>query len=141
MKDIASKLAWAGVFAGVGLVADYVFLQRGQWTSILGVTAFLLLVVVVMLSGARRELSDFVTGTVQVETGAVTKLTRSYGTGRYNRLHYFYQINGTDLEVSQFAYNALLEGAYTVCYLPKTHGLVNIEPVVSAFTGAQGGHP
>jgi hypothetical protein len=131
-RDIGSNLLWAGVF-GVGwLVFGYLFITRHEWKGLLAITAFAGFVMIAFLVNARRELSDFLSGSVQEEEGWVTKLSRTNHTGRNSYTHYFYQVNQNNVEVSQYAYQALLEGNYRVYYLPNTHKLVNIDPMTDA---------
>ena len=127
-KDIASNLLWsAGV--GVGWLAlAYTAITRANWQALLAVSVFALLILAILLSGTRKELADLLSGRVQVEEGWVTKFTRdSHSSGRSSTIHYYYQVNQRELAVSQYAYNALIEGNYRVYFLGQTGRLVNIE--------------
>ncbi len=131
-KDIGSNLLWAAVF-GVGwLVFSYLFITRHEWKGLLAITAFAGIVMIAFIINARRELSDFLSGSVQEEEGWVTKFSRTNNSGRSSYTHYFYQVNKNNLEVSQYAYQALIEGNYRVYYLPNTRRLVNIDPMTDA---------
>lgn len=131
-KDIASNLLWAAVFGAGWLVFSYLFITRHEWKGLLAITAFAGIVMIAFIVNARRELSDFLSGSVQEEEGWVTKFSRTNNSGRSSYTHYFYQVNQNNLEVSQYAYQALIEGNYRVYYLPNTRRLVNIDPMTDA---------
>ena len=128
-KEIGSDLAWVAFIAIGWLAVISVFISRREWLGLLVTSAFLLILLIFILSGVRKELSDLLGGSVQVEEGWVTKYSRSSHTGRTSYTHYFYQVNQQALEVSQYAYTALVEGNYRVCFMPHTHKLVNIDPL------------
>jgi hypothetical protein len=131
-KDIASNLLWAAVFGAGWLVFSYLFITRHEWKGLLAITAFAGIVMIAFIVNARRELSDFLSGSVQEEEGWVTKFSRTNNSGRSSYTHYFYKVNQNNLEVSQYAYQALIEGNYRVYYLPNTRRLVNIDPMTDA---------
>lgn len=132
IREISSNLLWAGGL-GVGwLVLSYLFLTRHEWKGLLAITAFAGIVMIAFIVNARRELSDFLSGSVQEEEGWVTKLTRTHHTHDDSYTNYYYQVNQNNLEVSQYAYQALIEGNYRVYYLPNTRRLVNIDPISNA---------
>ena len=128
IKEVSSNLFWVGVI-GIGwLVISYMFLTKKDWTGLLAVTGFFLLVVLMLLSSVRKEMFDLMSGSVQMEEGQVTKYSRS-SQGRSSHTMYFYQINQYHLQVGTRAYNALIQGNYRLYFLPNTKDLVNIEPL------------
>ncbi len=133
-REIGSNLFWAVVVTIGWLALSYLALTRGNWTNLLIVTAFFLLILVLLGSSARSELFDLLSGKVQVEEGWVSKFTRTNHTGRTSVVHHFFQVNQNTLEVSQSAYNALVEGNYRVFFLPNTKRLVNIDPLQDGST-------
>ncbi len=131
IKQVGSNLIWFA-FLGIGwLVINHFILLRGNWQAVLVAAVILGLSLLVLLSSVREELSDLVSGSVQIEEGQVTKFTRIQNTQRGSYTHYYYQVNQNSLEVSEHAYNALIEGSYRVYFLAKTGKLVNIDPLTA----------
>ncbi len=129
MKEVSSNLFWA-VALGVGwlLLSGYAVIHA-EWTPLLAATGMYLLILLMLLADARKELLDMLSGSVEIEEGWVSKYTRnSYG-GRSNRTYHYYKVNGNSYHVWQRAYDALIEGNYRLYYLPKTLTVVNIEPI------------
>ncbi len=134
IKKVASNLLWS---AGTGIawvVFSYMLFTRSDWKGLLAVSAFLALVLIFFLSSVRKELLDLASGSVQIEEGPVTKYSRSNNSGRSSYTSYYYQISQYSLEVSRYAYDALIEGSYRVYFLPNTKILVNIDPLSYPFS-------
>jgi hypothetical protein len=129
LKDISSNLFWSAVVGLGWLVLTAIFITQAKWTGMLAVSAFFLLILAMLLSSARNEMRDFAGGRVEFDEGWVTKYTRDIR-GRTHHTLYYYRINGNGYEVSKLAYDALIEGNYRLYYLPNTHKLVNLDPLL-----------
>jgi len=129
MSDLRSNLTVAAVLFAGAAAAAYFGRAKLNLIGILAVGGFFGLIEVFLLSQVSSDLSDALGGRVQMSEGAVTKYTRTTHS-RTSRTHYYFRLGDARFEVSRQAYDALLPGRnYRLYYAPKTHRLVNIEPL------------
>ena len=132
LKNISSNLLWSGVF-GVGwLLLSAFAVAHAKWTPLLAATGLYLFILVLLLSRARNELRDLLSGSVEVEEGWVSKYTRNSTSGNTSHTYHYYKLNGNNYEVWARAYDALVEGNYRLYILPATRSVVNIEAMGSS---------
>jgi hypothetical protein len=116
------------VLSGVFLALSVLFRMSGRNPS--GLPILLLLFAVLFVSrlglSVVQMVADLWSGEVSSLEGPVTRQTRR---SRYSR-SYYYAAGLHKFQISQAAYNALIEGkSYRIYYVPRSQRLVSIEPL------------
>ncbi len=120
--------------AAFGLAVLFTFMvaaEVGQDFApiVIFIAVFLLLGALGSTLGDIRPTLDILGGRVRSGRGEVGKFKHETH-GRYATTFYYYTLNGQNWLVSPEAYRALIEGQrYRLYYLPRSKGLVGIEPV------------
>jgi hypothetical protein len=132
VKDISSNLLWSGI-TGLGwFILSAYAVTHAEWKPFLAATGLFLVILLMLLTNARKELRDLLSGSVEVEEGWVSKFTRNSHSSRTSRTYHYYKLNGNSYEVWQRAYDALIEGNYRIYFMPNTRRIVNIDPVATS---------
>jgi hypothetical protein len=126
LSELRFDLSNAFILLGVAVAVLYFGRQRSELIGYLSLSGFFLFLAVIMLSAVHKQLSDWLSGRVMTDQGRVT-LDAAGHSG--NDVHYF-RLGNNNFEVPYRAIKALLpEYKYRLYYTPKSHRLVNIEPI------------